>query len=100
VNVMGWIGFALSTLALVLNARRRRLAQVVFIAGNLMWLAWAIHQRLPEMMASQVTYLILNIRILLAWMNENRSGLSVPQVYETTPQMAFVCAFVSRDTAR
>jgi RNA polymerase subunit RPABC4/transcription elongation factor Spt4 len=69
---MGWLGFGLSTLALVLNAHHRRVAQVIFIAGNLMWLGWAAHQRLPEVIASQAVYLILNIRTLRAWLKERR----------------------------
>ena len=96
---MGWLGFILSISALVLNAHHRKFAQVVFIVGNFMWLGWSLNRHLPEMMASQAIYLILNARTLWVWMNENRSSQSVLPVYETTPQMAFVCAFVSRDAA-
>ena len=96
---MGWLGFAFSTLALVLNANHRRLAQVVFIVGNLMWLMWAIHQHLPEVFTSQVVYLILNIRTLRAWLKErqpatpdsakaNRIGL-VPIALEAVTSPSF-----------
>lgn len=90
---MGWLGFILSVSALVLNAHHRKLAQVVFIAGNLMWLGWALSQRLPEIIASQVVYLVLNVRTLRAWMNENQTSPLVLPVSEITPQMAFVLAF-------
>lgn len=69
-SAVGWSGFLLSTLALLLNANHRRVAQVVFIFGNIMWLAYAAHQRLPEVFASQVVYLVLNIRTLRSWLKE------------------------------
>jgi len=86
---MGWLGFAFSTLALVLNANHRRLAQVVFIVGNLMWLMWAIHQHLPEVLTSQVVYLILNIRTLLAWLKERQPAVGlVPIALEAVTSLS------------
>lgn len=71
-SAAGWLGFALSTFALMLNAHHRRTAQAVFIGGNLMWLVYAGSHELPEMLASQLVYLVLNIRTLRAWINEHK----------------------------
>lgn len=69
-NAMGLLGGVLSLAAGSLNAKHRRLAQIVYIFGNSLWIIYALSTHAPEVLLFQVLYLILGIRTLRAWLCE------------------------------
>jgi len=78
-TAVGVIGLVLSIVGLALNAHHRKLAQKIFVVGNIMWLAYGIDKQLAEVMAAQSIYLVLNVRTVRAWGREANAKVIIAE---------------------
>lgn len=66
IDSVQWVAFAASVTAAWLvastNVRRRKVGFWVFMASNLLWIAWGLHAHAIALIALQVCLALMNLR--------------------------------------
>ena len=65
--MLGWLGNVLILLGVWLLAERRRVAWLLTIAGNAVWLSQSVRAKMPDLVFIQSTMVILAARNYWLW---------------------------------
>jgi len=68
---MDWLGAALNVIGLYLLPKQKYWAMGVFVATNIVFMVWAVTVQSWAILLLQVVLLILNIRTIYIWRQDN-----------------------------
>jgi len=69
---MDWIGAVLDVFGKLFTARKLLIGWVVYLASNIAWIIWALHEEVWSLFSLEALHLILNCYAIFYWKYKTR----------------------------